>query len=100
VFLARAETIDEMTAKALNGLPRSQAIETMIKFNEMKYVCVILSSPSRTETQKTTVLTCTLGSCRDNLKVFLEGFRGTDKVVKEEDIQLFVAGMRERAEKR
>jgi hypothetical protein len=42
----------------------------------------------------------TLGSCRDNLKVFLEGFRGTDKVVKEEDIQLFVAGMRERAEKR
>lgn len=38
--------------------------------------------------------------CRDNLKVFLEGFRGTDKVVKEEDIQLFVAGMRERAEKR
>jgi hypothetical protein len=42
----------------------------------------------------------TLGPCRDNLKVFLEGFRGTDKVVKEEDIQLFVAGMRERAGKR
>lgn len=56
-FLARAESIDEMTAKALNGLPRSQAIETMIKFNEMKYVCVILSFPSRTKTQKTTVLT-------------------------------------------
>jgi hypothetical protein len=41
-----------------------------------------------------------IGSVRDNLKVFLEGFRGTDKVVKEKDIQLFVAGMRERAEKR
>jgi hypothetical protein len=33
-----AETIEEMTARTLNHLPRSQAIETMIKFNEMKYV--------------------------------------------------------------
>jgi len=37
---------------------------------------------------------------RDKLKVFLEGFRGGDKVVKEEDIRLFVDGMKEQADKR
>jgi len=37
---------------------------------------------------------------RDQLKLFLEGFRGGDKVVKEEDIRAFVDGMREQAEKR
>lgn len=36
--MRHTESIDDMTAKALNGLPRSQAIETMIKFNEMKWV--------------------------------------------------------------
>lgn len=37
---------------------------------------------------------------RDKLKVFLEGFRGGDRVVKEEDIRLFVDGMREQAQAR
>jgi hypothetical protein len=30
------ESIDDLTARALERLPRSQAIETVIKFNEMK----------------------------------------------------------------
>jgi hypothetical protein len=99
---AYPETIEEMTARTLDGLPRSQAIETMIKFNEMKLVGGVVVSSRVQQRFVPTLITDTLPLHvdRDQLKLFLEGFRGGDKVVKEEDIRSFIDGMKEQAEAR
>lgn len=91
------DTIDEMTSKAFEGLPRSQALETMIRFNEMKSVG---RSTSIHVFSVSLILFIFQFGDRSKLKTYLENFRGPDKVVREEDIRLFVEGMREHAQHR